>query len=241
MTDNFLHALVATLSTGPVGFSDALGFTNASLVKSTCASDGALLKPSLPLAAIDRTFSIRSNNSHGVAPPVPALGHVWATHTTAADLTWWFVLAITVPEPWRLLRTDLYPVLPLSEQVVVYDHRDPIGTAQLIQANESVLWEIRTPAAKWGYHGFQYLVIAPLIPTSDGWFLLGELAKLTPVSEQRGWSFDLAEGFLLKILSAAPGENVTVSAWKGGKVQTKSTVADDRGEAPIMFGHSNAI
>jgi hypothetical protein len=48
---------VATLSTGPVGFSDALGHTNASLVLSTCRSDGLLLKPSLPLRAIDRTFS----------------------------------------------------------------------------------------------------------------------------------------------------------------------------------------
>jgi hypothetical protein len=68
------------------------------------------------------------------------------------------------------------------------------------------------------------------------WALTEHRGKLTPVSEQRGWSFDLAEGFLLKILSAAPGENVTVSAWKGGKVQTKSTVADNRGEAPIIFG-----
>jgi hypothetical protein len=34
VTDNFLHALVATLSTGPVGFSDALGYTNVTLVKS---------------------------------------------------------------------------------------------------------------------------------------------------------------------------------------------------------------
>ena len=47
VTNNFLHALVATLSTGPVGFSDALGYTNATLVRSTCASDGLLLKPSL--------------------------------------------------------------------------------------------------------------------------------------------------------------------------------------------------
>ena len=138
-----------------MGFSDALGYTNASLVRSTCAKDGALLKPSLPLAAIDRSFSIGLNaSSSTVAPPVPAGGHVWATHTTAADMTWWFVLAISVEQPWELLRTDLYPALPLSEQVVVYDYRDPAGTAKLIEANETVLWEIQTPAAAEGYHGF---------------------------------------------------------------------------------------
>ena len=146
------------------------------------------------------------------------------------------MLAISVEQPWALLRTDLYPALPLTEEVVVYDYRDPIGTAKQVPANETVLWEIQTPAADAeGNHGFEYLVIAPIIPTSGGWALLGELGKLTPISEQRGWSFDLAEGFLLKILSAAPGENVTVSAWKGGKVQTHSSVADDRGEAAIIF------
>ena len=196
-----------------VGFSDAIGFTNASLVKSTCAKDGAILKPSLPLAAIDRSFSIGGNAS-GVAPPVPSGGHVWATHTTAAAMTWWSVLAITVNEPWELLRTDLYPALPLSAELVVYDHRDPVGTAKLIAANATVLWEIQTPAAAEGYHGFEYLVIAPIIPYSGGWALLGkyrsnptstslenliaavvagELGKLTPISEQRGWSFDMAE------------------------------------------------
>ena len=173
VTDNFLHALVATLSTGPVGFSDALGYTNATLVKSTCAKDGMLLKPSLPLAAIDRSFSIGSNEST-VAPSVPAGSHVWTTHTSAAGQTWWFVLAISVEQPWELLRSDLYPVLPLSEQVVVYDYRDPAGTAKLIEANQTVLWEIQTPPAADGYHGFTYLVIASIIPTSGGWALLGE-------------------------------------------------------------------
>jgi hypothetical protein len=169
---------------------------------------------------------------------VPANGHVWATHTTAAGLTWWFVVAITVEKPWQLLRSDLYPSLPLSKHVVIFDHRDPSGTAKLIQANETVLWAIQTPPTGSAETlGFQFLVIAPLIPTSGGWALLGELHKLTPISEQRGWSMDLAEGFLLKILSATPGENVTVSAWKGGELHTKSAVADDRGEASVSFAN----
>ena len=114
---------------------------------------------SLPLAAIDRSFAIGSNGST-VAPSVPAGSHVWTTHTSAAGQTWWFVLAISVEQPWELLRSDLYPVLPLSEQVVVYDYRDPAGTAKLIEANQTVLWEIQTPPAADGYHGFTYLVIA---------------------------------------------------------------------------------
>ena len=63
---------------------------------------------------------------------------------------------------------------------------------------------------------------------------MGELDKLTPVSVQRSWDFDFAQGFLLKVQGAA-GENVTVSAWKGGVVHTHSTVLDDRGLGGIIF------
>ena len=104
VTDNFLHALVATLSTGPVGFSDALNYTNVSLVLSTCMTDGTLLKPSLPLRAIDRSFS-RSTTSdltrkttgaddHGEMIPFSAVGplpsgaNVLSTHSTIGNLTW---------------------------------------------------------------------------------------------------------------------------------------------------------
>ena len=87
-SDSFLHALVATLSTGPVGFSDALGYENASLILRTCRPDGLLLKPTLPLAAIDRSFHV-GDASLSVA--VPAGGHVWATHTAAANEIWFSV------------------------------------------------------------------------------------------------------------------------------------------------------
>jgi hypothetical protein len=47
--------------------------------------------------------------------------------------------------------------------------------------------------------------------------------------------FDLAEGFLVKMTAGTPGENVTVAAWKGGKVHKQSMVADDRGEGAAIF------
>ena len=40
-----LELVIATLSTGPVGFSDAINATNITLVKSSCRSDGYLLQP----------------------------------------------------------------------------------------------------------------------------------------------------------------------------------------------------
>ena len=64
--------------------------------------------------------------------------------------------------------------------------------------------------------------------------MLGEVDKLTPVSEQRQWDFDFAEGFLLRI-SGVVGESVTVAAWKGGSVYTKSIQIGDNGEGAIVF------
>lgn len=51
-----LGIAISLLSTGPIGLGDKLGFTNATLASLTCASNGVLLKPSLPAAPVDRYF-----------------------------------------------------------------------------------------------------------------------------------------------------------------------------------------
>ena len=51
------HVLLALLSTGPVGISDAVGATNATLVRRMIRSDGTLLKPARPIVAVDATLS----------------------------------------------------------------------------------------------------------------------------------------------------------------------------------------
>ena len=55
---------------GPVGFSDAIGQTNASLIRRTCNANGTLLKPSKPLTTIDRLILL-GDDSHE-APTVVA-------------------------------------------------------------------------------------------------------------------------------------------------------------------------
>lgn len=48
-----LAVLVAALSAGPVAIGDGIGLTNASLVASTCMSDGLLLRPSTGATFLD--------------------------------------------------------------------------------------------------------------------------------------------------------------------------------------------
>lgn len=225
VTNTFLHALVATLSTGPVGFSDALGYTNATLVLSTCATDGLLLKPSRPLAAIDRTFS-RSPSAAGVdsssGPTVPAGSHVWATHTTIGNFTWYYALSLLengALTPFDLLRSDVWP--PLGDtDVVAWDYADPIGTATHISGSTSRL-------ATLSGDGHSYWIVAPM--HSSGWALLGEPTKLTPVSVQRAFSLQFTgNGGLAVSMAGAPNETCTVMAWKASTVHTRQvTIGPD--------------
>jgi hypothetical protein len=55
-TGSELHTVIALMSTGPVGFSDAVNRTNVTLLRRTCRDDGALLQPSKPLTAIDASL-----------------------------------------------------------------------------------------------------------------------------------------------------------------------------------------
>ena len=48
-----LHSVIATLSTGPVGPSDAIDKFNISLILKSCNMDGLILKPSRPAFAIN--------------------------------------------------------------------------------------------------------------------------------------------------------------------------------------------
>ena len=99
-----LNAILAALSTGPVGPSDGKGLTNATRVMHTCAQDGTLLQPEKPLTWIDAMLT-------GPLPgetPVP--GHIHATYSEAAGTSrHYHVLTVNLTQPWVLKRAELYP------------------------------------------------------------------------------------------------------------------------------------
>ena len=234
VTRNFLHALVATLSTGPVGFSDALGYTNASLVLSTCRNDGLLLKPSLPLRAIDRSFS----RAKPKAPVLPYTTHLWFTHTCgeakAASAPWYYALAFAsqaggAPAGTVLLRADLWPPLPSSQAVVVWEHSNVKG-AKLVGPGSKQLASMSTG----GDHA--YILVAPVM--AGGWAFLGEAKKLTPVSVQRQFrfSFATAGAEMTVTMSGVAGELCELSAFVGGHVNTAVVTIGVDGVGTATFG-----
>ena len=81
-----LGVVVSALSTGPVGLGDKARFWNASLAAVACASNGVLLKPSLPASPVDAFFAV----APGQAPPTPvqAAGtEVWQA-PSFVPITW---------------------------------------------------------------------------------------------------------------------------------------------------------
>jgi hypothetical protein len=50
------EAMLSALSAGPVGIGDRIGRTDAEIVRRTCRADGLLVKPDLPIAALERCF-----------------------------------------------------------------------------------------------------------------------------------------------------------------------------------------
>ena len=53
-----VEALLSALSAGPVGIGDAMGMADPELIRRTCRADGVLVRPDVPVAAVDRaTFS----------------------------------------------------------------------------------------------------------------------------------------------------------------------------------------
>jgi hypothetical protein len=56
-----LGVAISALSTGPVGFGDAINATNMTLVQATAAANGVILKPSLPATPLDVYFLYDEN------------------------------------------------------------------------------------------------------------------------------------------------------------------------------------
>lgn len=103
-----LHALVSVLS-GPVGPGDAIGSENATLIMRTCASNGLLLKPDRPAAAIDTTL----------LPSWPG-GELWAGHTAQPGVaaSWAYVLGAQLVHPTPVTPADVGLPPPAAEGVL---------------------------------------------------------------------------------------------------------------------------
>ena len=200
-----VEALLSVLSAGPVGIGDAVGVADPVLVRRTCRADGILVKPDLPVAALDRCL-----DRVVVASRRLLVGATWTRHRAG---TWHYVVAANV-------RDDGDPVteritleeLGVDEAVVVWDWRR--RTAQLVEAGGG--WDVEL-----GPHDWDYRVVAPLL--ADGVAVVGDPSLFAPAGDRR--LADVAPDGTV-VVHGAPGEAVRLVGWNGAAVERDVTVPD---------------
>jgi hypothetical protein len=196
------ESLLAALSGGPVGIGDQLGHTRRELVLRTCRADGVLIKPDLPLAALDRCF-----RGHGYFGEEPLLAETWSAHPAGRSV---YLVSMNAshaskqsgrPLRFRLDFAELGAAAP-SGPVVLLDWRR--GSAEL-QAADGGFEE------SLGYQEFGYRLLCPLLPGEVA--LLGDLSKYAALGDRRIARVEAEDGELRFDVLGAPGEEVTVDGF----------------------------
>jgi hypothetical protein len=243
-----LDAVLATLSMGPVGISDALNYTDVGLISQAFRSptDGTLLQPSRPVSWVDSVFFNASalcpgsgTRREGASDPGDGMMDVRSTHSTVpgardrsaanSSVTTHYVLAWRTASDVTLGPTDLYPPPAAGVDLAVRQHVvAPVGAAQLAGCVDGA------PAVP------DCVVVVPaggsvLIPATgtglsnfslaavyerlpNGAFFLGELTKFVHVSPQR-----------FEYVYAAPSATATATAT--GAVRETPSRNEDGGTA----------
>ncbi|HUO04167.1 MAG TPA: hypothetical protein VMU16_03110 [Candidatus Binataceae bacterium] len=165
-----VEALLSALSAGPVGIGDQLGCSNRELIMRTCREDGILVKPDLPIAAIDRCF--RANAFFELAPLIGE------THSAHPAGRWIYVAtfnASRVKQPLRC-RVELsnLGVMQPSGPVIAYDWRR--RTYSRIERDGG--WDLELTFQDWDFH-----VLCPILPGDITVF--GDVTKYATAGDRR--------------------------------------------------------
>ena len=207
-----VEALLAGLSTGPVGIGDQLGCTNRDLVLRTCREDGVLIKPDVPIAAIDRCF--RANS---FLEPSPLIGECYSAHPAGR---WVYVASFNAHRTRQSLdfRVELAalgesrPTAP----VLAFDWRRR-ATLRL-EADGS--WDVSLAFQDWDYH-----IVCPLLPGDVTVF--GDVSKYATVGDRRVARIASVQGDLHFDVLGAPQTSAEVhgyAATRPAKVTTWTAV-----------------
>jgi hypothetical protein len=193
-----VEALLAALSAGPVGIGDRLGRTDPELVRRTCRSDGVLVKPDVPLAALERCYL-----GHAAREPIPLLGECWSDHPLGRTTYLVALHAFRRGEalPVRVALSELGEAAPRGP-VAALDWRS--GRVERL-APDAALEFALAPS------DFAFRVLAPLAHGELAVF--GDPRLFATAGDRRIRALRAgARGVELEVLGA-PGERVEILGW----------------------------
>jgi hypothetical protein len=222
------EALLAALSAGPVGIGDAIGRTRREIVLRTCRADGVLVKPDLPLAALDRCFLESAYLGAG-----PLLAETWSAHPAGR-----FVYLVSMnasrrskqsgePLRFRVDFADLGAARPEGE-VVLYDwRRGSFERARTDHAFEETL----------AYQDFGFRVLCPMLPGEVA--LFGDVGKYATAGDRRVAGITAQEREVRFDVLGSPGESVLVEGFSA-RAPRAAFAWTPAGRAPLELGYEAA-
>ncbi|XP_070576651.1 uncharacterized protein [Ptychodera flava] len=188
-----LQSVVTSLSTGPVGPSDKIGFTNTSLLMRCCNTDGLILKSSKPVTAIDLQLKQAAFGSGGPD------GEVWSTYSDIAGYRFGTLLWVNVKTP--------YPITPQQAgfgklySSYAFSDRDPVKTLVKFD-EENPLNQHKCGKADFGlWHSVSEIKFG-----SKTVLILGELSKWVKMSPQRVLDITIFPGDVVLTLQGGVNE-----------------------------------
>jgi hypothetical protein len=178
---NEMQSAISSFTTAQVAPSDGVGFSNASLIKMACRSDGYLLQPSAPARAIDASFALQGNPE----PRIENVHAIMATHTEIGESKWAHVLVIGLNASFELGPEHIEGELTNDTSVehLVWSGYQPSDTVGKMAGGPNVTVRAEPFSTKapleisaCGYSDFGLYHIAPVSKVS-GFAFLGEGAR----------------------------------------------------------------
>ncbi len=199
-----VEAVLSALSTGPVGLGDAIGTTDPSVVMPTCRADGVIIRPDVPIAAVDACF-----RRHAVAQPVPLVAECHTDHSAGR---WTQVFCANTYRGDESISgiVDLGPAWP-STPVAALDLR----TGETSRPTSG--WDVSLEAGEWTHH-----LLAPIV---DGIAVFGDISKHAPVGKARITSIESDDG-VVTLHVEGDGELVAIDGWADRTVRANVGGAD---------------
>jgi hypothetical protein len=205
--DREIEALLAALSAGPVGIGDPIGEGDPALIRRTCRADGVLVRPDVPVAAIDRA-------AFG-APVWSGEPLVGSAHTQHAAGRWSYVVTINVASSkaqaaTRVTLEDLGEDRPDTEQIVAYDWR----RRRVEHANAAYAYDVELEHRDWDLR-----VIAPVL--LDRIAVIGDANLYATVGDARVAAIAI-DGDAVNVTVLGAGETVTLTGWARDPIRARS-------------------
>jgi hypothetical protein len=210
-----LEAAISTLTAGPVSPGDGIGFMDRELILRSCNADGLLLKPSRPIAPVDRTFLARAFGAeHGPD------GVVLTTYAHVAGLRFDILLGAVLNRTYPVMPRDLLPGAAPAQARVAFTHDWAVGggnTPLVRMQRFDEAWPLSLGPCNRS--DFQLGYVSPVL--ASGHVLLGELDKWVPVSPQRIITITAQANVTAVTVAGAPGEDLTLYFADGASIEAQ--------------------